>query len=67
MEPWEDELLLDDDSSDEEEDTDEQIEEADLEMDEDSFADWEDASDGAPENEAPEEALAEEQIGRAHV
>ena len=45
MEPWEDELLWDDDFSDEEEDTDEQIEEADLEMDEDSFADWEDSSD----------------------
>ena len=42
---WEDELLWDDDFSDEEEDTEEQIEEADLEMDEDSFADWEDASD----------------------
>ena len=38
MEPWEDELLWDDDFSDEEEDTEEQIEEADLEMDEDSFA-----------------------------
>ena len=25
-----------------------------------SFADWEDASDGAPENESLEEALAEE-------
>ena len=37
MEPWEDELLWDDDFSDEEEDTEEQIEEADLEMDEDSF------------------------------
>ena len=48
MEPWEDELLWDDDFSDEEEDTDEQIEEADLEMDEDSFADWEDSSDTAP-------------------
>ena len=60
MEPWEDELLWDDDFSDEEEDTEEQIEEADLEMYEDSFADWEDASDGAPENESLEEALAEE-------
>ena len=57
---WEDELLWDDDFSDEEEDTEEQIEEADLEMDEDSFADWEDASDGVPENESLEEALAEE-------
>lgn len=60
MEPWEDELLWDDDFSDEEEDTEEQIEEANLEMDEDSFANWEDASDGAPENESLEEALAEE-------
>ena len=60
MEPWEDELLWDDDSSDEEEDTDEQIEEADLEMDEDSFADWEDSSDTAPVDETLEEALAEE-------
>ena len=40
--------------------TEEQIEEADLEMDEDSFADWEDSSDGAPEDETLEEALAEE-------
>ena len=60
MEPWEDELLWEDDFSDEEEDTEEQIEEADLEMDEDSFADWEDSSDGAPEDETLEEALAEE-------
>ena len=60
MEPWEDELLWDDDFSDEEEDTDEQIEEADLEMDEDSFADWEDSSDTAPVDETLEEALAEE-------
>ena len=60
MEPWEDELLLDDDFSDEEEDAEEQIEKTSLEMDEDSFADWEDASDGAPENESLEEALAEE-------
>jgi len=57
---WEDELLLDGDFSDEEEDTEEQIEEADLEMDEDSFADWEDASDAAPVDETLEEALAEE-------
>mgnify|MGYP000777982738 FL=1 len=60
MEPWEDELLWDDDFSDEGEDTEEQIEETDLEMDADGFADWEDASDGAPENESLEEALAEE-------
>ena len=60
MEPWEDELLWDDDFSDEEEDTEEQIEEADLELDEDSFADWEDSSDTAPVDETLEEALAEE-------
>ena len=60
MEPWEDELLWDDDFSDEEEDTEEQIEEADLEMDEDSFADWKDSSDGALVDETLEEALAEE-------
>ena len=60
MESWEDELLWDDDFSDEEEDTEEQIEEADLEMDEDSFADWEDSSDAAPVDETLEEALAEE-------
>ena len=60
MEPWEDELLWDDDFSDEEEDTEEQIEEADLEMDADGFADWEDASDAAPVDETLEEALAEE-------
>ena len=59
MEPWKDELLWDDDFSDEEEDTEEQIE-ADVEMDEDSFADWENSSDGAPEDERLEEALAEE-------
>ncbi len=60
MEPWEDELLWDDDFSDEEEDAEEQIEETGVEMDEDSFADWEDSSDDAPENERMEEALAEE-------
>ena len=60
MEPWEDELLWDDDFSDEEEDAEEQIEKTSLEMDADGFADWEDASDGAPENESLEEALAEE-------
>lgn len=60
MESWEDELLWDDDFSDEEEDTEEQIEEADLEMDEDSFADWKDSSDGALVDETLEEALAEE-------
>ena len=60
MESWEDELLLDDDFSDEEEDAEEQIEKTSLEMDADGFADWEDASDGAPEDETLEEALAEE-------
>ncbi len=60
MEPWEDELLWDDDFSDEEEDAEEQIEETDLEMDADSFADWEDSSDTARVDETLEEALAEE-------
>ena len=60
MEPREDELLWDEDFPDEEEDTEKQIEEADLEMDEDSFADWKDSSDGAPEDERFDEALAEE-------
>ena len=59
MDLWEDELLLDDDFSDEE-DTEEQIEEAALDFSEDGFADWGDASDGAPEDERLEEALAEE-------
>ena len=60
MDLWEDELLLDGDFSDEEEDAEEQIEETGLEMDADGFADWEDSSDGAPEDETLEEALAEE-------
>ena len=60
MEPWEDELLWVDDFSEEEKDAEEQIEKTGLEMDEDSFADWEDSSDGAPEDETLEEALAEE-------
>ena len=60
MEPWEDELLWDDDFSEVEEDAEEQIEETDLEMDEDGFADWEDSSDAAPVDETLEEALAEE-------
>ena len=60
MEPWEDELLLEDDFSEEEEDAEEQIEETGLEMAADSFADWEDSSDGAPVDEPLEEALAEE-------
>ena len=52
MEPWEDELLLDDDFSDMEEDVEEQIEEPDPEMADDGFADWEDVSDGAPVDES---------------
>ena len=60
MEPWEDELLWDDDFSEEEKDAEEQIEKTGLEMDADGFADWEDSSDGAPEDETLEEALAEE-------
>ena len=60
MESWEDELLLDDDFSEEEEDAEEQIEKTSLKMDADGFADWEDSSDGAPEDETLEEALAEE-------
>ena len=60
MEPWEDELLWEDDFSDEEEGTEEQIEETGLEMDADGFADWEDSSDTAPVDETLEEALAEE-------
>ena len=60
MEPWEDELLWDDDFSDEEEDAEEQIEETGLEMDADGFAAWEDSSDTAPVDETLEEALAEE-------
>ena len=50
MEPWEDELLWDDDFSEEEKDAEEQIEKTGLEMDADGFADWEDSSDGAPED-----------------
>ena len=60
MEPWEDELLLDDDFSEEDEAAEEQIEETDLETAADGFADWEDASDAAPVDETLEEALAEE-------
>ena len=55
---WEDELL-DDDFSDEEE-SEELSEDNALDLAEDGFADWADASDGAPENESLEEALAEE-------
>ena len=60
MDLWEDDLLLDDDFSDEDEAAEEQIEETDLEMDADGFADWEDSSDTAPVDETLEEALAEE-------
>ena len=60
MDLWEDELLLDGDFSDEEEDAEEQIEEAALDLAEDGFTDWADFSDGTPENERLEEALAEE-------
>ena len=60
MEPWEDELLWDDDFSEEEEDDEEQIEKTSLEMDADGFADWEDSSDGASVDETLEKALAEE-------
>ena len=60
MDLWEDELLLDDDFSDEEEELDELPEDATLELSEDGFADWVDASDGAPEDERLEEVLAEE-------
>lgn len=60
MEPWEDELLWEDDFSNEEEGTEEQIEETGLETAADGFADWEDASDAAPVDETLEEALAEE-------
>ena len=59
MEPWEDELLPDDIFSDEEEDTEEQIEEPDLETDEDGFADWEDFPDGALEDALAEERALE--------
>ena len=60
MEPWEDELLWDDDFSDEEEELEDLPEDDALELSEDDFADWADSSDGAPEDERLEEALAEE-------
>ena len=60
MEPWEDELLRDDDFSEEEEELEDLPEDDALELSEDGFADWADSSDGAPENESLEEALAEE-------
>ena len=55
---WEDDLL-DDDFSDEEE-SEELSEDNALDLVQDGFADWVDASDGAPEDERLEEALAEE-------
>ena len=60
MDLWEDELLWDDDFSDEEEELEDLPEDGALELSEDGFADWVDASDGAPEDERLEEALAEE-------
>lgn len=59
MDLWEDELL-DDDFSDEEEESEELSEDEALDLAEDGFADWADFSDGTPENERLEEALAEE-------
>ena len=58
MDLWEDDLL-DDDFSDEEE-SEELSEDNALDLVQDGFADWVDASDGAPEDERLEEALAEE-------
>ena len=60
MDLWEDDLLLDDDFSDEEEELEDLPEDKALDLAEDGFADWVDASDGAPEDECLEEALAEE-------
>lgn len=60
MDLWEDELLWDDDFSDEEEELEDLPEDGALKLSEDGFADWVDASDGAPEDERLEEALAEE-------
>ena len=50
MDLWEDDLF-DDDFSDEEEELEDLPEDAALELTEDGFADWADASDGAPEDE----------------
>ena len=61
MDLWEDELLGDD-FSDEEEELENLPEDETLDLAEDGFADWVDASDGAPENESLEEALAEERM-----
>lgn len=60
MDLWEDDLLLDDDFSDEEEELEDLPEDEALDLAEDGFADWVDASDGSPEDERLEEALAEE-------
>ena len=60
MDLWEDELLWDDDFSDEEEELEDLPEDEALDLAEDGFADWADTSDGAPEDERLEEALAEE-------
>ena len=60
MDLWEDEQLWDDDFSDEEEELEDLPEDGALKLSEDGFADWVDASDGAPEDERLEEALAEE-------
>ena len=54
MDLWEDDLF-DDDFSDEEEELEDLPEDETLDLAEDGFADWEDASDGAPE-EAPARA-----------
>lgn len=59
MDLWEDDLF-DDDFSDEEEELEDLPEDDALELSEDGFADWADSSDGTPENERLEEALAEE-------
>ena len=59
MDLWEDDLL-DDVFSDEEEELEDLPEDEALDLSEDGFADWTDSSDGAPENESLEEALAEE-------
>lgn len=58
MDLWEDDLLDDDFS--EEEESEELSEDNPLDLVQDGFADWVDASDGAPEDERLEEALAEE-------
>ena len=59
MDLWEDDLF-DDYFSDEEEELEDLPEDDVLELSEDGFADWADSSDGAPEDERLEKALAEE-------